>query len=44
MIEQTIIQTALSLIETFDGTKNKFEAWTETVENAAKISVRTHCI
>ena len=38
MIEQTIIQTALSLIETFDGTKNKFKAWAESVQNATQIS------
>ena len=33
MIEQTIIQAALSSIETSDGTKGKFEAWTESVES-----------
>ena len=38
MIEQTRIQSALSSIETFDGTKGKFETWTESVENAAQIS------
>ena len=38
MIEQTIIQAALSSIETFDGTKSKFEAWTESIENAEYIS------
>ena len=38
MIEQTIIQAALSSIETFDGTKSKFEAWTESIENTAQIS------
>ena len=37
MIEQPIIQAALSLIETFDGTKSKFEAWTESVDNTAHI-------
>ena len=37
MIEQTIIQVALSSIETFDGTKSKFEAWTESIENAVQI-------
>ena len=38
MIEQTIIQAALSSIETFNGTKSKFEASTESTENAAQIS------
>ena len=38
MIEKTIIQTAWSLIETIDGSKNKFEAWTRSVENAPQIS------
>ena len=38
MIEQKIIQTALTSIETFDGTKSKFETWTEAIENAAQIS------
>ena len=33
MIEQTIIQAALSSIKTFDGTKSKFEAWTECSPN-----------
>ena len=37
-IDQTIIQAALSLKETFNGTTNKFEAWTESIENAAQIS------
>ena len=38
MIAQTIIQAALSSIETLDGTKNKYEAWTESTENSAQIS------
>ena len=38
MIEQTIIQEALTSIDMFDGTKSKFEAWTESFENAAQIS------
>ena len=37
MIEQTIIQAALTSIEKFDGMKSKFEAQTEAVENAAQI-------
>ena len=45
MIEQSNKQEALSSMETFDGTKNKFEAWTELVENAAQISHQdTLCI
>ena len=45
MIEQTIIQAALSLIETCDGTKSKFKAWTESIENAEQISSQdTLCI
>ena len=36
--EQTIIQAALYSIETFDGTKSKFEDWAESIENAAQIS------
>ena len=38
MIEQTMIQAALSSIVTLDGTKSKFEVWMESIENAAKIS------
>ena len=38
MIEQTIIQAALSSIESFDSTKSKFKAWTESIENTAQIS------
>ena len=38
MIKQTIIQAALSLIETFNVTKSKFEAWMESIENVAQIS------
>ena len=38
MIEQTVTQATLSLIETFDGTKNKFETWTKSTENVAQIS------
>ena len=44
MIEQTIIQAALSSIETFDGTKSEFEAWTESGENAEQISGQEHYI
>ena len=38
MIEQIIIQASLVSIETFNGTKSKFEAWVEFIENAAQIS------
>ena len=38
MAHQAIIQAAISLVETFDGDKNKFEAWITSVENAAQIS------
>ena len=38
MADQAIIQAAISLVETFDGNKNKFEAWITSVENAAQIS------
>ena len=38
IIEQTILQSALSSIETFDGTRGKFKVWTGSVENAAQIS------
>ena len=45
IIEKTIIQAALSSIKTFDGTKNKFEGWTESAENGAQISCQdTLCI
>ena len=37
MIEQTIIQAALASIEMFDGTKSKFETWTESIKNAVQI-------
>ena len=38
MVEQPIIQAAISSIETFDGTKSKFESWIASVGNAAQIS------
>ena len=38
MIEQTTIQAALASIECFDGTKGKFEAWMESIENEVQIS------
>ena len=38
MVEQTILQAALALREMFNGTKSKFKAWTEAVENVAEIS------
>ena len=38
MIEQTIIQAALTSIETFVGTKNKLEASIESIKNAVQIS------
>ena len=40
MIEQTIIQEALSSIEMFKGTKSKFEAWTESIEHVVQISAQ----
>ena len=36
MVEQLIIQAAISSIETFYSTKGKFEFWMPSVENAAK--------
>ena len=38
MVEQPIIQAAVFSVETFDGTKSKFEYWTASGENAAQIS------
>ena len=38
MMEQTIRQAAFASLETFKGTKGKFEAWTESIKNAAQIS------
>ena len=38
MIEQRIIQAALTSIEKFNGTKNKFKAWKEAVNTIAQIS------
>ena len=38
MIEQTIIQAAIPSTETFNSTKSKYEAWMESIENAAQIS------
>ena len=38
MVEQTIIQAALTSIETFNGIKSKFKAWMEAIENVAQIS------
>ena len=38
MIEQIIIQTALTSIEMFNGTESKFEAWMEAIGNTAQIS------
>ena len=38
MIEWTIKQAALSSIETFKGTKSKFEVWTKSIQNAVQIS------
>ena len=35
MVDQAIIQAAICSVETFDGNKNKFEAWIALVENAA---------
>ena len=38
MIGQTTIQTALASIETFNGTKSKFEAWVKSIKNAVQMS------
>ena len=38
MIEQAMIQAALSSVENFDGTKGKFKVWTESIENIGQIS------
>ena len=38
MIEQTILQAAVSCIATFNGTKSKFQALTESTETTGKIS------
>ena len=38
MAGQTIIQTVISSVETFDGNKNNFEAWIASLENAVQIS------
>ena len=38
IIDQTIIQATLASIETFNGTKSQFEAWTESIENTEQIS------
>ena len=38
MMEQTIIQAALTSIEMLDGAISKFKAWMEAIENAAQIS------
>ena len=40
MVEQTIIQAALTSIEMFDGTKSKFEAWMEAIEIWHKYQVK----
>ena len=38
IVEQPIIQTAVSSVETFDGTKSKFQSLNESVENTAQKS------
>ena len=38
MVDHAIIQAAISLVETFDGNKNKFEVRITSVENAVQIS------
>ena len=38
MLEQPIIQAAVSSVETFNGTKSKFKSKIVSVENAAQIS------
>ena len=40
MMNQTIIQTAISSVKTFDGNKNKFEAWIASVEKVVKLSCK----
>ena len=42
MIEQLTIQATLSPTEMFNGTKSKFEAWTESIENEVQISGQMH--
>ena len=37
MVEQPIIQVAISSVEMIDGTKSKFESWIASVENATQI-------
>ena len=34
MVEQPIIQAAVSSVGTFDGTKSKFKSWITLMENA----------
>ena len=41
MVEQTILQVALTSIETFDGTKTTCEAWTEAMKMHQKYQVKT---
>ena len=41
MTEQTIMQAALTSIETFDGTKSKFEVLMESIKNSAQTSGQT---
>ena len=38
IVDQAIIQQAISSVETFDVNRNKCEAWITSVENAAQIS------
>ena len=45
MVEQMIVQTAITSIETFDATNSNFKAWTEAIKNTAQISGQnTICI
>ena len=37
MVDQPIIQTAISFVETFVGNENEFEAWIVSVENGPQI-------
>ena len=37
MVEQPIIQAAITSEETFSGTKSKFESWIASLENAVQI-------
>ena len=38
MVDQAINKAAMSLVETFNGNKNKFEAWITSTEYVAQNS------